>query len=57
MNPRTLLGTVTADVNGALSGSAAFKFTVPAGAPSGVNAVYGKGQSTDAIGKGSFTVQ
>ena len=56
-NPRTLLGTVTTNVTGAFTGSAALTFTVPAGAPLGVNQVFGVGQISGAIGVGSFTVQ
>ena len=56
-NAQTLLGTVTANVNGTFRGSAALTFTVPAGAPPGVNTVKGIGQSTRATGKASFTVQ
>jgi hypothetical protein len=55
-NPRTLLGTVQVDVHGTFNGSAALAFTVPAGAPSGKNGVFGFG-GTDAVGRGSFTVQ
>ena len=56
-NPRTLVGTVRANVYGTFSGSAALTFTVPAGAPLGVNRVFGRGQTTIAIGGGSFTVE
>jgi len=55
-NSNTPLGTVTANVNGSFTGSAAFTFTVPAGAPPGVNKVIGHGQ-TNKAGKGWFTVQ
>jgi virginiamycin B lyase len=57
MNPQTVLGTVTADVNGTFTGNAALTFTVPAGAPVGANKVTGKGQTTGATGGASFTVQ
>jgi streptogramin lyase len=55
--PPTLLGTVTTDVNGAFIGSAALAFTVPPGAPLGVNMVGGKGQTTGAIGVAFVTLQ
>jgi hypothetical protein len=51
------LGTVTANVSVTFSGSAALTFTVPAGAPFGVNRVFGKRQTTAAFGGGSFDVQ
>jgi hypothetical protein len=54
---RTLLGKMTANVNGTFNGSAALTFTVPAGAPLGANTVFGRGQATYALGHGSFTVQ
>ena len=57
LNPKTLLGPVTADVNGTWSGSAAKKFTVPSGAPPGVNKVGGFGEITKATALASFTVQ
>ena len=56
-NAQTFLGRVTANVNGAFTGSAAITFTVPAGAHPGVKSVEGIGQSTNATGKGSFTVE
>jgi len=56
-NTQTLLGRMTAKVNGTFTGSAAFAFTVPAGAPPGVDKVEGIGQTTGAMGKGSFTVE
>jgi len=56
-NAQTLLGTVKANVSGTFTRGAAFTFTVPAGAPPGVNTVKGIGQSTRATGKASFTVQ
>ena len=56
-NPETLLGTVRANVYCMFSGSAALTFTVPAGAPLGVNRVFGRGQTTAAVGGGSFDVQ
>ena len=56
-NTQTLLGTVTANVNGAFTGSAALTFEVPAGAHPGVKSVKGIGQSSNAVGKGSFTVE
>jgi len=55
--PRTLLGTVTTNVNGTFTGSAALTFTVPAGAPPGVNKVIGIGQIYLATGKGLFTAE
>jgi streptogramin lyase len=56
-SPRTLLGTVTANVHGTFNGSAKVTFTVPSGAPAGRNVLVGKGDSTKAIGYGSFTVK
>jgi len=56
-NPAILLGTVTANVNGALTGSAALTFTVPTGSPAGVHKVLGKGSATLAVGQATFTVQ
>jgi sugar lactone lactonase YvrE len=56
-NTQIVLGTVTANANGTFTGSAALTFTVPAGAPPGVNKVIGVGESTRAVGKSSFTVQ
>lgn len=50
-NPRSLLGTVAADVHGSFIGSAALAFTAPTGAPSGSNQVFGVGQTTGANGK------
>ena len=52
-NPKTLLGTVTASRSGT---TGALTFTVPVGAPAGVNKVYGVGQTTGARGYGNFTV-
>ena len=56
-NPRTHLGTVTANVHGTFEGNAALMFTVPTGAPPGVNWVVGEGTFTSAMGRGSFTVE
>ena len=56
-NAQTLLGTVKANVSGTFTRGAAFTFTVPAGAPPGVNKVEGIGERTGAIGKGAFTVE
>ena len=56
-NPRTLLGTVTADVDGTIDGSAALTFMVPSGAAAGKNGVFGLGTLTKAVGSVSFTVQ
>jgi hypothetical protein len=55
LNPRTVLGTAKADLNGNFKGSAALTFTVPTGAPLGVNKV----SAGDAVAnaKASFTVQ
>jgi streptogramin lyase len=56
-NPRTLLGSVMADINGTFGGSMALTFTIPTGAPAGTNGAIGVGKTTDAKGHGSFTVQ
>jgi virginiamycin B lyase len=56
-NPRTYLGTVTADANGTFNGSAAFPFTVPSGAPPGADGVIGRGRYTTDTGTGPFTVE
>ncbi len=55
-NQRDLLGTVTANADGTFSDSAAFTFTVPSDASTGSNMVIGKGQTTGAVGRASFTV-
>jgi virginiamycin B lyase len=62
--PRTLLGTVTADVNGSFAGSAALTFTVPAGAATGANTILGTWVCStwpptcpSDSGSGSFTVE
>ena len=52
-NLRTRLGTATTNVNG----SAAFTFTVPTGAPPGVNGVFEREVSTAATAGAYFTVQ
>jgi hypothetical protein len=52
-NPRQLLGTATADG----AGTSALTITIPANAPSGINAVIGVGQTTKAIGLGAVSVQ
>jgi hypothetical protein len=51
--PRTRLGTEAADINGYVT----FNVTVPDGAPTGKNGVFGRGESTNAIGSGSFDVK
>ncbi len=56
-NPRTLLGTTTANVQGTFQGGGALTFTIPKGAPAGVNKIFGTGQTTGAVGAGSFTVR
>jgi hypothetical protein len=56
-NPRTLLGTVKADVYGTFAGSSSVTFTVPSGAPAGVNKVFAWGQTTKVKGTASFTVE
>jgi hypothetical protein len=57
-NAQTLLGKVTANVDGTFTGSAALTFTVPAGAPPSVNQVKGVGGGTSrVIAEASFTVQ
>jgi hypothetical protein len=56
-NPRQLLGTARANVNGTFQGSDAVTFTIPSGAPPGINVVSGTGQTTHAIGAGAVTVQ
>lgn len=54
-NPRTLLGTATANVYGMFTGKAALTFTVPTGAPAGGNVVDGVGNQANALG--AFTVE
>lgn len=56
-NPRLFLGLTTTDVNGTFTGVAAFRFTVPPGAPEGVDTVSGAGVTSNAHGGGTFTVQ
>ena len=56
-NPRQLLGTATANENGTFGGKTALTITIPAGAPTGMNAVFGRGETTHAIGSGLVTVQ
>jgi len=56
-NPRQLLGTARANENGAFHGNTALTITIPAGAPLGTNAVWGLGETTQAIGAGPVTVQ
>jgi len=56
-NPRTVLGTVTTDVNGTFYKSTAIEFTVPAGAAPGANKVIGYGWNTGITGFASFTVE
>jgi hypothetical protein len=53
-NPRVYLGEATANGRGSFP---PIGFTIPAGAPLGMNLVVGKGLTTGAIGKGHFTVQ
>jgi|SRR5580658_572764 virginiamycin B lyase len=55
-NPTTLLGAVSADVNGTFTGSTAVQFTVPAGAAPGAYRVFGNNLYGGANGSGSFTV-
>lgn len=55
-NPRTLMGTATANVHGTFNGSAAVTFSVPAGAAAGKNGVFGHGETTKATGSATFTV-
>lgn len=56
-DPSTLLATAIANVHGTFSGGGAITFTVPTGAPTGANKVTGKGQTTNAVGGATFTVQ
>jgi hypothetical protein len=56
-NPRAGLGYATANVHGTFSQDTALTFTIPAGAPPGVNEVYGEGQDTRTTGKGYINVQ
>jgi hypothetical protein len=56
-NPRQLLGTATADNSGSFLDGSAPTITIPTGAATGLDAVFGVGQSTKAIGKGWITVQ
>lgn len=56
-NPRTLLGTATANSLGTFAGTTALTVTIPAGAPTGSNLLGGVGQTTHAVGKGTVTVQ
>jgi len=56
-NSRAILGIAETTVEGTFAGSKALTFTVPTGAPPGVNKVLGKGRSTGAIGVGYFTVE
>src|SRR5579871_369721 len=42
-NPRIFLGAVKTDIYGAFSGDAAFPFTIPSGAATGANGVFGRG--------------
>jgi virginiamycin B lyase len=46
-NPRTLLGTAKASVDGSFNGSGALTFTVPAGSPAGVNGIEAKGNTRE----------
>jgi hypothetical protein len=55
--PRQLLGTATADSTGSFYQATGLTFTIPAGAATGTNLVVGKGQTTQAVGKGYVTVQ
>lgn len=52
-NPRQLLGTATADVQG----SSKLAISIPANASPGINGLIGVGQTTQAIGIGSVAVQ
>jgi len=54
---KSLLGTVTANVYGTVTGGAALSFTVPSGAPSGANKLQAVGQTTNATAQATFTVQ
>ncbi len=56
-NPSTLLGTVTADINGTFTAAQALSFIIPAGAPTGRDTVTGTGQQTSAQATATFTVQ
>jgi streptogramin lyase len=56
-DPQVSLGFATANIDGTFNGGTALKFTIPAGAASGQNTVFGIGQKTGARGSGSFTVQ
>jgi len=54
--PRRLLSTAMEDNQGSFSESSGLTFTIPVGAPSGTNIVYGYGLSTQAVGKAEVTV-
>lgn len=56
-NPLTLEGTTTANSSGTFSTTTALTFTIPSGAPPGINSVAGVGQTTRAIGTGYVQVK
>ena len=56
-DPQTLLGTATANAKGTFNGGATFTFTVPSAAPSGVNYVEAKGETSGAEVRATITVQ
>lgn len=55
--PRKYLGTVAADSTGSFYQGTGLTFTIPAGVPTGTNAVVGVGQTSQAIGTGYVTLQ
>jgi len=56
-NAHTPLGQAITNAAGTFNGSTALTFTVPAGAPTGPNAVLGHGSPAGPIGSAVFTVQ
>jgi len=56
-SPDTLFGFVTTDIYGTFRGSSALTITVPTGAATGRNEVFGIGQTPHVLGTGVFTVQ
>ncbi len=56
-NPRELLGVATANELGSFVGSNAPSITIPAGTPSGLNALIGIGETTGAFGLGKVRVE
>jgi len=57
-NPNTFLGMASANAEGTVAGTSALSFSVPSGAPTGPNVVYGAAQPGSLPrGTGTFTVQ